>query len=120
LYGSCNYPVNAYLEDNWPDWNTAYSKITYSRETAYNQPDDPYSMFVARCRFEHLPPEKLSPNSLSDFTVKKNEKTANVQVAVESEASLINQPCGPQLEYRVKTVNIGGESIPSNTVPVVL
>ena len=27
---------------------------------------------------------------------------------------------GPQLEYRIKAVNVGGESIPSNTVAVVL
>ena len=33
---------------------------------------------------------------------------------------LTNQPRGPQLEYRVKAVNVGGESIPSNTVAVVL
>jgi hypothetical protein len=29
-------------------------------------------------------------------------------------------PRGPQLEYRVKAVNVGGESIPSNTLAVVL
>ena len=29
-------------------------------------------------------------------------------------------PRGPQLEYRVKAVNVGGESIPSNTVAIVL
>ena len=45
---------------------------------------------------------------------------AKVQVAIESETSLTNQPRGPQLEYRVKAINVGGESIPSNTVAVVL
>lgn len=45
---------------------------------------------------------------------------AQVGIAIESETSLINQPRGPQLEYRVKAVNVGGESIPSNTVAVVL
>jgi hypothetical protein len=45
---------------------------------------------------------------------------AQVGIAIESETSLINQPRGPQLEYRVKAVNVGGESIPSNTVAIVL
>ena len=45
---------------------------------------------------------------------------AQVAIAIESEASLIDPPRGPQLEYRVKAVNVGGESIPSNTVAVVL
>lgn len=43
-----------------------------------------------------------------------------VGIALETEATLMNQPCGLQLEYRVKAVNTGGESIASNTVPVVL
>ncbi len=41
-------------------------------------------------------------------------------IALESEAMLMNQPRGPQLEYRVKAINTGGESVPSNTVAVVL
>ncbi len=41
-------------------------------------------------------------------------------IALESETMLLNQPRGPQLEYRVKAVNTGGESIPSNTAAVVL
>jgi len=41
-------------------------------------------------------------------------------IALESEAMLMNQPRGPQLEYRVKAINTGGESGPSNTVAVVL
>ncbi len=45
---------------------------------------------------------------------------AQVAIAIESEASLIDPPRGPQLEYRVKAVNVGGETIPSNTVAVVL
>ena len=43
-----------------------------------------------------------------------------VGIAIESEVTLIDQPRGPQLEYRVKAVNAGGESIPSNTAAVVL
>ncbi len=41
-------------------------------------------------------------------------------IALESECMLMNQPRGPQLEYRVKAINTGGESVPSNTVAVVL
>ncbi len=41
-------------------------------------------------------------------------------IALESECMLMNQPRGPQLEYRVKAVNVGGESMPSNTLAVVL
>ena len=41
-------------------------------------------------------------------------------VALETEATLMNQPRGLQLEYRVKAINTGGESVPSNTVGVVL
>ncbi|MBA7646976.1 hypothetical protein ES703_54744 [subsurface metagenome] len=41
-------------------------------------------------------------------------------IALESETTLMNQPRGVQLEYRVKAVNTGGESPPSNTVAAVL
>jgi len=41
-------------------------------------------------------------------------------IALESEATLMNQPRGVQLEYRVKAINTGGESTPSNTAAVVL
>ena len=43
-----------------------------------------------------------------------------VGIAIESESTIMNQPRGVQLEYRVKAVNTGGESKPSNTVAVVL
>jgi hypothetical protein len=45
---------------------------------------------------------------------------AQVGIALETEATLTDQPRGQQLEYRVKAVNAGGESIPSNTAAVVL
>ncbi len=41
-------------------------------------------------------------------------------IALESESTIMKQPRGPQLEYRVKAMNTGGESPPSNTVAVVL
>lgn len=43
-----------------------------------------------------------------------------VGMAFGSESTIMNQPRGQQLEYRVKAVNIGGESEPSNTAAVVL
>ena len=45
---------------------------------------------------------------------------AQTAIALQSESDLTSQPRGQQLEYRVKGVNVGGESIPSNTVAVVL
>ena len=41
-------------------------------------------------------------------------------IAIESETMLINQPRGPQLEYRVKAVGSGGQGPVSNTVAAVL
>ena len=41
-------------------------------------------------------------------------------IALESESTLMSQPCGVQLEYQVKAVNTGGISSPSNTVAIVL
>lgn len=37
-----------------------------------------------------------------------------------NEINLTNQPRGIQLEYRLKAVNVGGESSPSNTIAIVL
>jgi hypothetical protein len=43
-----------------------------------------------------------------------------VGIAIETEASLMNQPRGIGLEYRIKAINTGGESVPSNTIAIVL
>lgn len=45
---------------------------------------------------------------------------SQVGIAIESESTIMNQPRGVQLEYRIKAINTGGESVPSNTVAVVL
>jgi hypothetical protein len=47
-------------------------------------------------------------------------KWAQVGIAIESESTIMSQPRGVQLEYRVKAVNAGGESTPSNTAAVVM
>ncbi len=43
-----------------------------------------------------------------------------VDTALETEALLTGQQRGVQLEYRIKAINTGGESPPSNTAAVVL
>ena len=43
-----------------------------------------------------------------------------VGASLNNGITLTDQPRGVQLEYRVKAINIGGESIPSNTAAVVL
>ena len=43
-----------------------------------------------------------------------------VATAVISEASLVEQPIGKELEYRIIAVNKAGDGEPSNTVMVVL
>ena len=43
-----------------------------------------------------------------------------IGVSFETETSLMNQPRGVQLEYRIKSSNTTGESSPGNTIAVVL
>ena len=47
-------------------------------------------------------------------------KWQQVGASLSTEAHLISQPRGQQLEYRLIAVNKAGESTPSNTVAVVL
>jgi len=74
-------------------------------------------------------PARCTGGTVRTYIIERREQPAGggefgvwsqVGIAMESETSLANQPRGPQLEYRVKAVNVGGESIPSNTVAVVL
>ena len=59
--------------------------------------------------------QRNQPEGGGDFT-----NWQPVDSALESEATLTNQQRGIQLEYRVKAINTGGESPPSNTIAVVL
>lgn len=55
-------PSKAYLdfiEQNWPDWYMAFSEMFYSHEVTYNQPQDPYNMFMANAWILDAEPEKL-------------------------------------------------------------
>ena len=44
----------------------------------------------------------------------------HITSAINNQIALKNEPTGSRLEYRVKAINAGGESRPSNTVCVVL
>ncbi len=74
-------------------------------------------------------PARGSGGTVRTYVIERREQPAGggefgpwaqVSIALETETTLINQPRGPQLEYRIKAVNVGGESIPSNTAAVVL
>jgi len=60
------------------------------------------------------------------YTIQRRDAGADagdwktVATAIETQATLVNQPRGEQLEYRVIAINKAGEGAPSNTVEVVL
>ncbi len=72
-------------------------------------------------------PETGDP--LRNYVVQRREQPAGggafgdweiVDTALNNEISMTDQPRGVQMEYRVKAINNGGESMPSNTSAVVL
>ena len=74
-------------------------------------------------------PARGSGGTVRTYIIERREQPAGggefgswsqVGIALETETTLTDQPRGPQLEYRVKAVNAGGESVPSNTAAVVL
>ena len=74
-------------------------------------------------------PARGSGGAVRTYVIERREQPAGggefgswaqVGIALETESTLMDQPRGPQLEYRVKAINAGGESIPSNTAAVVL
>lgn len=62
--------------------------------------------------------------AVAAYKIERREQPAGdwmlANMAIESEATLNNQERGKQWEYRVIATNKAGESIPSNTVAVVL
>ena len=44
----------------------------------------------------------------------------DVATAIETESTLLDQPKGKELEYRIIAINKSGEGSPSNTVMAVL
>ncbi len=74
-------------------------------------------------------PARGSGGTVRTYVIERREQPAGggvfgdwgqAGIALETETTLTSQPRGPQLEYRVKAINTGGESIPSNTAAVVL
>lgn len=73
-------------------------------------------------------PARGSGGKVRTYVIKRREQTSGGKfgewrqagIALESETTIMNQPRGVQLEYRVKAINTGGESLPSNTVMAVL
>jgi len=74
-------------------------------------------------------PARGSGGQVRTYVIERREQTEaggefgdwqQACIALETESTLLNQPRGVQLEYRVKAINTGGESPPSNTVAVVL
>ena len=74
-------------------------------------------------------PVRGSGGNVRTYLIERRQQTegggefgpwAQTGIALETQTTLMNQPRGPELEYRVKAINTGGESTPSNTVIVVL
>jgi hypothetical protein len=61
---------------------------------------------------------------VSAYKIQRRERPEGawqeVGTAIETESTLVDQPKGKELEYRVIAINKSGEGSPSNTVMVVL
>ena len=73
-------------------------------------------------------PQRGTGGTVRTYIVERREATPagvfgewhQAAIALETEAHLTDQPRGQQLEYRVYGVNVGGNSMPSNTAAAVL
>ena len=72
-------------------------------------------------------PARSSGGPVRTYIIERRELTQDdggqwrqTAISLETKALLKDQPRGVQLEYRVKAVNKGGQSPPSNTIAVVL
>ena len=90
---------------------------------------DPVVQGVDTLFLDWKSPARGSGGTVRTYVIERREQPAGggefgdwsqVGIALETETTLTSQPRGQQLEYRVKAVNVGGESIPSNTAAVVL
>jgi len=87
------------------------------------------SQGLGSVEFDWKPPARGSGGSVRTYVIERRQQPqgggefgswSQAAIALGSETVIMNQPRGLQLEYRVKAVNTGGESVPSNTVAVVL
>jgi hypothetical protein len=88
---------------------------------------DPVSHNASTLLLDWKAPARASGGLVRSYIIERRyqpisggESWVQVGMALDTEVTLIDQPRGLQLEYRVKAVNAGGESTPSNTVTVVL
>ena len=90
---------------------------------------DPVSQGAGTLFLDWKAPAHGSGGTVRTYVIERREQPAGggefgswsqIGIALETETTLAGQPRGPQLEYRVKAVNAGGESVPSNTAAVVL
>ena len=73
-------------------------------------------------------PARGSGGRVRTYIIERREPTTDERfdewrqagISLETKASLKDQPRGVQLEYRVKAINKGGQSHPTNTIAVVL
>jgi len=61
---------------------------------------------------------------VSAYKIQRHNRTEgawqDVATAIETESTLVDQPKGEELEYRVIAIDKSGDGSPSNTVMVVL
>lgn len=90
---------------------------------------DPVSQGAGMLFLDWKAPARGSGGPVRTYLIERREQPAGggefgswaqVGIALETETTLTDQPRGPQLEYRIKAINAGGESVPSNTAAVVL
>lgn len=72
----------------------------------------PVRCFIVERQDHQICPPGRNGSDYSDWQL--------VATALNNEIRLEDQPTGLQLEFRVKAVNTAGESMPSNSVAVVL
>jgi len=90
---------------------------------------DPVIQGAGTLFLDWKPPARGTGGTVRTYVIERREQPAGggvfgdwaqIAIALETETTLTSQPRGPQLEYRIKAVNVGGQSIPSNTAAVVL